>query len=594
MCGIVGVVGALAADPEVVAKMTSRVRHRGPDSVSGIRAGELAVSLCRLAVRHEDDGWQPVRSRDGQWLGCVNGEVFNCAELESMLGADAAPGPNRSDVVYVADVVAKWGVNGLRRIDGQFAFILHHKLSGTVLLGRDRFGICPLFYRATPLGTFFSSEMGPLIEVARGRLHVDIVGLEQGLFLRGPVAPRTLIREISQVEPGCVAKLVHGEVTLHRWWRYGEFDTGTSGGSADDLAGALQAAVRFRLESDTTVGCLVSGGLDSSLIAALSARITQTPVPIFSCRFPGSHLDEGQYQAALGQAFGRHEVWCSVDDVTALLPDVVIKGEVPIRETYNAAAFLLSAKVREVGVKAVLTGQGADELFYGYASFLFDQAHLARRPGADERNRRLWGRDDFNWELNWVAIDRLRSRLLSPALFARARDVGEFWNFRVVPFADDEIKGLTTAQLRSVVDVHAHMSVHLLADHGDRMSMANSVEARFPYLSNAVVDVALAMPDESKLGEWETKQCLKEIAKGYLPSAVVNRVKQGFVAPTPPMTLLMDAFGGEWKAVAGELFAADGLASILAEADSGRHGARAWALTVLSVAHLFASWGVDL
>ena len=201
----------------------------------------------------------------------------------------------------------------------------------------------------------------------------------------------------------------------------------------------------------------------------------------------------------------------------------------PQRETYNVAALQLSSAVKASGIKGILSGEGADELFFGYDSYAFDSVGRPPRFDRDE-NASLWGDAQFSWELDWRTIGDRKKRYFTSDGLARLEG-REFWRSRVIPFDDHEVAQLTTMQLRSIVDVYVQMSGHLLGDHGDSMLMANSVEGRYPFLANEVTAIALGVPDEEKVVDFEGKAFLKNTFNPILPTSVANRGKQGFTAP---------------------------------------------------------------
>jgi asparagine synthase (glutamine-hydrolysing) len=241
-------------------------------------------------------------------------------------------------------------------------------------------------------------------------------------------------------------------------------------------------------------------------------------------------LDEGRFQREVSEAVGseHHQIRCSPAHVATEFEQMVRHCCYPQRETYNVAALMLSREVSLAGLKGVISGEGADELFFGYDSYAFDGARRKPRDSHAE-NEQAWGRADFGWEVDWNKLARRRELCLTASALA-ALAGNEFWRNRLIPFADHELTGLTQMQLRSIADVYVQLSGHLLGDHGDTMLMANSVEGRYPFLGNSMVALGLRIADDDKVADFEGKACLKAAYADIVPEPVRQRAKQGFTA----------------------------------------------------------------
>ena len=303
-------------------------------------------------------------------------------------------------------------------------------------------------------------------------------------------------------------------------------------GQADLVAlrEGLRQAVRDRLRADVEIGAYLSGGFDSTAIVCEASALLDRPVRTFSVVFDDPALDEGVFQREVAALAGsKHEqLLCTRDDVASQFEAMVRHCCFPQRETYNVAAMMLSGAVRFAGIKGVVSGEGADELFFGYDSYAFDSATRSKRAGRAE-NERAWGRADFGWEVDWRKVDHNRGRFLTSRARA-ALDGNEFWRRRLIPFSEDEVGALSQMQLRSIADVYVQLSGHLLGDHGDMMLMAGSVEGRYPFLANSVAALALQVGDGEKVADFEGKACLKSAYEGVVPESVLRRGKHGFTA----------------------------------------------------------------
>lgn len=531
MCGISGTYapdGRL--DRRVPVALHDRLGHRGPDETYSLDTVTLSAKLARLGMTGLADGWQPAQERSGRFVALTNGEVFNARELWAELGAEPV---NGVDVAVVPELVRRYGVDGLARIDGQFATVVLDQSANVLHLARDRFGICPLYFTVAGGRVHFCSELKPLVDVLDVAGRIDLGAVDQYLALGNVVAPRTVVDGIRAVEPGCAVRFAEGEQRSVRYWRYGDFSAGGAVPtvSAGELREGLRGAVAARLHADVEIGAYLSGGLDSSALLMEAAGLSARPVRSFSVVFDDPALDEADYQREVVAAAGskHEEVVCRAADVAGRFEEMVRRCCVPQRETYNVAALMLSERVHAAGVKGVVSGEGADELFFGYDSYAFDSAPRAGRGTSRPENEAVWGRADFGWEVDWAAAEARRAGYLSPA--AREALLGqEFWRTRLIPFSDSEARALTRMQLRSVVDVHVQLGGHLLGDHGDAMLMANSVEGRYPFLANPVVALAQRTPDDAKVEDFEGKALLRAAYRGIVPDRVIDRAKRGFTA----------------------------------------------------------------
>ncbi|MFF1481919.1 asparagine synthase (glutamine-hydrolyzing) [Streptomyces sp. NPDC058301] len=529
MCGVCGTYSPSGViDRGLTAAMHAQLVHRGPDETYSLNTESICAKLGRLGFTGLTDGWQPAEDRSGRYVAMTNGEIYNAGTLRARLGLGVRG--NGVDVCVVPELFARYGVEGLRLIDGQFATVVLDRAENALHLARDRFGICPMYYTEVDSQVHFSSELKPLVRCVDRARKVDLGAVDQYLSLGNIVAPRTLVEGVRAVPPGCAVRFDGDGSRTVRYWRYGEFTQASEPVTDAALREALRASVRDRLEADVEIGAYLSGGFDSTAIVTEAAALSAQPVRTFSVVFDDPGLDEGRFQREVAQAVSsKHEqIVCRHEDITARFEEMVRHCCYPQRETYNVAAMMLAGSVRDAGIKGVVSGEGADELFFGYDSYAFDGLARSRRTSRAE-NEQAWGRPDFGWEVDWDKVARRREGFLAPS--AREALVGdEFWRSRLIPFADDEVRQLSRMQLRSIADVYVQMSGHLLGDHGDAMVMRHSVEGRYPFLANSVVDLALRVEDARKMADFEGKACLKSAYQGRVPQSVLQRGKHGFTA----------------------------------------------------------------
>ncbi|HEY6796330.1 MAG TPA: asparagine synthase (glutamine-hydrolyzing) [Kineosporiaceae bacterium] len=589
MCGISGSYAPDGRiDRSIPVAMHDRLRHRGPDETYSLDTPSLSAKLGRLAMVGVVDGWQPAEDVGGRFVALTNGEIYNAPSLRAGLPPDRTG--NGVDVSVVPELMAQEGPAGLRRIDGQFASVLYDREECALYLARDRFGICPLHYVVLDGRVHFCSELKALVQALAQPWRIDLTAVDQYLGLGNVVAPRTLVEGVQAVEPACVVRFDATGVRTERYWRYGEFAP-DGAVSDEDLRQGLRDSLAARLRADVEIGAYLSGGFDSSALVLEAAALQSRPVRSFSVGFDDPALDEGRFQREVAAVAGtkHEEVRCGRADVAARFEEVVRHCCFPQRETYNVAALMLSERVSAAGLRGVVSGEGADELFFGYDSYAFDSAARRPRPSREE-NEHLWGRPDFAWEVDWDRVTARRLSHLSPAA-REALEGREFWRSRLIPLSDGQARELTPMQLRSVADIYVQLAGHLLGDHGDAMVMANSVEGRYPFLGNSVVALALRVPDQDKVVDFEGKACLRRAYRGLVPDAVLDRAKHGFTAYD--LAAVTDARVWErWR----ELIVASGLldASCL---DGGPSAARVekWdhRLSVISLALIIDELGLQ-
>lgn len=558
MCGILGVFAPAIPAPvarERLAAMADALRHRGPDDEGFHSAPGIGLGFRRLAIVDLVTGNQPMTSGDGTVVSVCNGEIYNHAELRAELEQRGHRFRTRSDTEVLPALYQEYGPEFPARMNGQFAFALYDTARRRLVLGRDHVGIAPLFLAETAEGLVFGSEIKALLRHPAVPRRVDPTGLDQILTFPGPVSPRTLFAGIESLPPGTVLVAdADGGRRRAAYWDLDYPDAAEIDDSrpADDcveeLDAALRQAVRYRLQADVPVGGYLSGGLDSSLIAAIAADLTPGERRhSFSITFEDGRIDESPHQRLMARRLGslHHETAVGPRDILARLPDIVRHAEAPLRESYNACSLILSGMVRAQGLKVVLTGEGADELFGGYVGYRLD----LHRGQADEDpadldalleaqlRRRLWGDGGFLYEKNYLAAAETKRALYAPAL--RAGFDG-FDCLNQPPVDVRRLAGRHPFHKRSYLDFKLRMADHLLADHGDRVAFANGVEARYPFLDIGVIDVARRIPPSLMVRDGEEKHLLKRLARRYLPAEIIDRKKFSFVAPSSAVLLRQD------------------------------------------------------
>ena len=437
MCGILGALRLNGEGPPVsravLDRMTATLHHRGPDNRSLLERDGLAFGFCRLSIVDLITGDQPISNESGTVHVICNGEIFNHRELRRELESRGHVFRSRSDVEVLVHLYEEEGDELVHRLNGQFGFAIFDETRRRLLLARDHCGIIPVFHTVADGHFVFASEIKTLLCFPGVERKVDLTGFDQLLSLPGAISPRTLFEGIHSLPAGSLLTFERGEITVREYWdlRFPKEDEATYGRTPaeyqEELKEILARAVRYRLQADVPVGAYLSGGLDSSLLVGLIAAQSQ-PLDTFSIDFTDRAFSEGKFQRLMAGHIGfpHHEIRFGREEVLSCLSDVVWHAETPLKEAYDTANFALSAKVRERGVRVVLSGQGADELFAGYAGYRFDAFRRAgrKRPPASPEAARveelLWGDPDFVYEEPQLAFRDVKKSLFSARLTARS------------------------------------------------------------------------------------------------------------------------------------------------------------------------------
>ena len=570
MCGIGGILDLGVSGPPAVGAlqaMAGAMIHRGPDEAGIYRDRALGLVHTRLSIIDLATGQQPMSDAAGDLWIVFNGEIFNYLELRAELEAAGHRFRTRSDTEVVIESFRAWGTDAFARFDGQFAIALWDAPRRELVLARDRLGVRPLHWTEHEGRLLFASEVRALAAATPDRtLDFDPLGLAQTFTFWSPVAPRTAFAGISEVEPGSAWIIGPAARRKVRYWEPafpgpGEPVSESLAGAVKEIGPRLERAVELRLlRADVQVGAYLSGGLDSSLVAAMASRIRGRPLTTFSVRFADPAFDEGRYQELMAATIGseHHALEVTGRDIAEAFPDVVRHAERPLLRTAATPMFLLSRLVRDRGIKVVLTGEGADELFGGYDLFrearvrrfwsrvpaselrplLFDRLYpyLDRGPsGRRTMARAFFGKDlhraaepGFGHRPRWratAAVQRLFAPELRQVMAAASVDT-------------DLLEGLPPAFGRwgpleqdQYLELRTLLAGYLLSAQGDRVLMANSVEGRFPFLDTEVVDSAMRLASRHKLRGLEEKVVLKEIARDLVPAEIIARPKQPYRAP---------------------------------------------------------------
>lgn len=569
MCGFAGFCDAEidpADFPSLLATMADAIAHRGPDARGIWQSDAVGLAHVRLSIVGLGDGQQPMASADGALTIVFNGEIFNYVELREALKAKGYRFRTGSDTEVILALYEAYGDACLAHMNGDFAFALWDTRRQRMLLARDRMGVRPLFYARRGRGLVFASEVKALLALPRMTATMDPFALDQIFTFWAPIAPRTAFKDIFELEPGQCMVLENGHLDVRSYWTLDYPDLGDTPVETDaeaareDVQALLTDAVKLRMRADVPVGAYLSGGLDSSLICALAAPMAPGGLNTFSVTFDSAEHDESGFQHDVANALSTHHrsIGCGPDDIASVFAEVIRFAERPILRTAPAPLYSLAGLVRDKGMKVVLTGEGADEIFGGYD--IFKEAKLRRfcasQPGS--RRRPLLFRKLYPYlpGLQTQTADYLsaffatgQDRLDDPLFSHRPRmrnTAGAKLFFSAAlrstlagyDAAEDLVSRLPARfghwhplHQAQYLETRFLLPGYILSSQGDRMAMAHGVEGRFPFLDHRLVELSTRLPPALKLKGLTEKHILREVARDLLPELVGKRPKQPYRAP---------------------------------------------------------------
>ncbi len=553
MCGICGLVagpGQGAPDLEAVARMNARLVHRGPDDEGLFHEGPVALAARRLSIIDLAHGHQPIENEDRSAVVVQNGEIYNYRELKRELEGRGHRFATDCDTEVLVHLYEEHGDEFVERLRGMFALALWDKRRHRLLLARDRFGIKPLYYREHKGGLSFASELKAMLEQPGFSRAIDPKAVAAYLAFNSIPAPLTIFAEARKLPPGHLLAWEGGATSLRRFARPGPVpDDEARRGSEPELAAELREvlddSIRAHLVADVPVGVLLSGGVDSGGIAALASRHAGEPLKTFSIGFEEAGFDELSRARLVAERYGtdHHELVLRPDAVE-LLPRLVEAFDEPFGDSSALPTYLVS-ELAAGHVKTALSGEGGDELFGGYYTYVADL--LARRVGrlaalARPLAEALPSRSDrvgFDYKAKrfaraaalpplerhhgWKEIFSAKDR--AELAGAAAWDPLDLYRERYA-----ETEGAEPLARLQDVDLGIYLVDDLLVKT-DRLSMAHSLELRVPFLDPKVAEFAFALPRRMKVRGFAKKRLLRRALEPLLPREVVHGRKQGFSIP---------------------------------------------------------------
>jgi asparagine synthase (glutamine-hydrolysing) len=616
MCGICGLAagGAGGPDPDALAAMSATLRHRGPDDDGQLIAGPVGLAARRLSIIDLAGGHQPIASEDGRVHVVQNGEIYNHAELRAELQAAGHSFRTRCDTEVIVHLFEEHGDGFAERLRGMFAIAIWDGRAGRLVLARDRFGIKPLFYREDADGGLaFASELKALMALPDFDRGLDPRALESLLAFNSIPGPLTIFDGVQKLQPGHLLSWEPGRGTKVKQYadvkpvQEGELRGDSSAALAEELRERLRDSVRAHLVSDVPVGVLLSGGVDSAALTALAAEESDERVRTFSIGFRERSFDELERARLVATRYDtdHHEliVEPNVGEVLTQLAEVF---DEPLADSSALPTYLVS-QLASQHVKVALSGEGGDELFAGYHTYVADSiAPWAGRPAAAlsplvERLPSSSARVSFDYKakrfVRGGALPPLErhhawKEIFSPELREELRAGPAPEGFD--PLDVYRERYATTAGAEPIARLQdVDRSIYLVDDllvKTDRASMAHSLETRVPFLDTAVTELALAVPTRRHLRGFQKKRLLRRAVAPLLPRRILHGRKRGFSIPAAAWLrgdlrkFAHDVLAPDTVRAQG-LFRPEAVERLLAEHEAGSadHSRQIWCLMTLGL-----------
>ncbi|MBN1195811.1 MAG: asparagine synthase (glutamine-hydrolyzing) [Candidatus Aminicenantes bacterium] len=617
MCGICGFVQPdRKADRDDLRRMNDRIVHRGPDDDGFHYTGEVGLAARRLSIIDLKTGHQPLSSDSGKCWITYNGEVYNFAQLRKELESSGVHFRTETDTEVLVNLYEQTGLDFVDQLIGMFAIGIHDARRNRLVLARDRLGIKPLYYHHDPVGgnLVFGSEIKSILEYPGMPRRLDHEALDYFLSLEYIPAPLSIFKDIRKLPAGHILVWENGRIRIQQYWDVASAEKTRPrfADEKDKFIALLQDAVRCRLISDVPLGAFLSGGIDSSAIVAMMSRYTREPVQTFSIGFEEKSYSELPWSQKVAATFNtRHYTRNLAPDINDLVLRLADLMDEPLGDFSNFPTYLVSRTARE-RVTVVLSGDGGDEIFGGYEHYIaqrmarfLDPAPLRpfhgtlaglthlfppsnKKKGMINRIKRFseglenpWNLRHFRWML--FLSPRYKADLYSPE-FLQPHYLEPLTHRE--PFAAHFRQAGRFAGINRdlYLDLKTYLTDNILVKV-DRMSMANSLEARVPLLDHRLVEMAFTLPPEWKVRGSVTKWFFKQSMEGILPRSVIHRRKEGFSIPiknwlhTDLLDLMQDTLS-EARIKDSGLFQPQTVRRMVSEHLTGKqnHSHRLWAL----------------
>jgi asparagine synthase (glutamine-hydrolysing) len=620
MCGICGIAFSRqrtsAVNEAVLIRMRDVLHHRGPDDAGIFIDGNVGLAHRRLSIVDIEAGHQPMTNEDGSVQIVFNGEIYNHAEHRPVLRERGHVFATHSDTETIVHLYEEYGSRCVDHLRGMFTFAIWNRGTRELFLARDRLGVKPLYYVHTDDGSlFFASEIKALLVAGAVRPELNTEALPDYLANRATCSDMTMFAGVRRLPAGHTLRWTEGKIVIERYWDVqpggaAESSIRTPAEYVDEWRELFRTSVKLRLMADVPLGMFLSGGIDSSAIAAVMSQMVTEPIKTFSVAFNVSGANELDYARLVAQTFhtDHHEVLVEPSDFAAALPHLIWHEDEPIAHPSSVPLYFVS-KLAQQYVKVVLTGEGSDELLAGYYRYRTTLLNLSAgsiyHRVTNESTRQLMRRivsglapasfrqklqRTFLWRTpdvdalyfdNFAVFEHhMQQELFSQDLWSRVRQIDPYSGMH---HYYDGNPSASLLQRLLYADLKTYL--HELLMKQDQMSMAASIESRVPFLDHKLVEFSTALPDRLKLRGWTTKYVLREAMKGLLPEQILRRRKMGFPVPLGrwfrgTLRQLLDEFVVGERTISRGHFQPDFLRRLVQEhvAGTANHTERLWTL----------------
>ena len=623
MCGICGLVQRhenFTVRQETLQRMNDVIYHRGPDDEGFYLDSAVGLAMRRLSIIDLQSGHQPIRNEDGSIQIVFNGEIYNYQELRKALEEAGHHFYTQSDTEAIVHGYEEYGTQIVQHLRGMFAFSIWDVNNETLFIARDRPGIKPLHYYMDDEKFLFGSEIKSILQCERVPREVNLEALDRFLTFEYVFSPETIFKNIYKLPPGHFLVLHKGEIRIEQYWENlptvdKEHDEEYY---AQHLAELLEESVKMRLISDVPLGALLSGGIDSSTIVGFMAKHSSKPVKTFSIGFEEQTYNELEYARTVSKHFNtEHYEFVIKPDAVDLVENLVKNLDEPFGDFSIFPTYLVSKMARE-HVTVALSGDGGDELFAGYDTYIADKVarcyqtvpgvirkHMLpkllsyvppspKKKGLVNRTKRFVEGTLLPSELmhtRWMIFlqESEKRRLYSGALL-KTFEQGNSYKY-IEDYFKRSKNGVSPLAQQEYVDIKTYLTDDILVKV-DRMSMAPSLETRVPFLDHKVMEFAAAIPTSLKLKGFTTKHILKKAVSDLLPPKILTRGKEGFSIPIKNWLmnelrpLLLDTLS-ERRIKERGYFQPQHVQQLVKEHLDGKenHSHRLWALMVFEIWH---------
>lgn len=574
VCGVAGLISGHKIEyNRILHDMVDSIKHRGPNDTGYYIDDYIGLGHARLSIIDLLNGKQPSTNEDESLVVIFNGEIFNFKTLRKDLLEKGHRLKNNSDSAILPHMYEEYGLGMFEKLNGQFAAAIWDKQRKKLILARDRFGEKPLFYFHKDKTFCFASEAKAILKSGLIQAAISPITLKQ-VFTFWTTLGGSIFRDIYQVPPGSYLVFANGEIDIIAYWNYA-YAKGTDIKYKDrndllsELESKLISSVKNRMVSDVPISFYLSGGLDSSLIIGMAAKISNESLNTFSITFDDGYFDESEYQNIVSQYLGtKHQrAVFSQKQIPSIIKDVVYHTEVPLLRSGVFSMYELAKLVRRNDIKVVLSGEGSDELFGGYDIFreVKIREFCSRNPGSKFRPalyKRVnnfvkglsaqsanslslfYNRPDthscFSSHLSRWKLGSYSQQFFSPEYREAMK------NYDALRFPEDflphDYSEWTPIQRAQYLEVITLFSNYLLSSQGDRISMASGVECRYPFLDYEVAEFAADLPDNMKIRGLNEKYIVKKLARKYVPDIIIKRKKFPYRAPINIAELIKDEY----------------------------------------------------